>query len=148
MWFSATIPSHLYADVHIPASEVEQGDLWDTRCWEMMYLVFRDFVLYFVLRQTMPALRLFSNFINDEPTWRDLEQLLKGFARFIIRDQTSCLRQTRARATSLQDALTAEIMMLKNLHKRGSSISYMSCIDILNLDQQRPLLKKQRLHRH
>ena len=148
MWFSATIPSHLYADVHYPASEVEQGDLWDTRCWEMMYLVFRDFVLFFVLRQTMPALRLFSNFINDEPTWRDLEQLLKGFARFIIRDQTSCLRQPCARATSLHDALTAEIMMLKNLHKRGSNISYMSCSEILKLDQQRPLLKKQRLHRH
>ena len=147
---SGQILSDVYAELKMPvAGDVEQGSEWDVRFWEMIYTVFRDFVLYFVASKTMKSLKLYSNFINEEPTWRDLEELLRGFGPFIAQDKgegvDTCVGE---RACALERGLLREVLWLKNLHRHGTSGAHLPCSEVVKVDRELPRVKRLRLHRH
>ena len=139
------IPAEVYASLKI--SGVEQGEEWNSRCWEMMYLVMRDFVLYFVMSKSMSTLRLFANFLNEEPTWKDMLELLTGLQPFIERDKASGMSELSSRARMLEHELECEIVLLKNLYNRSLGASRASFREGVELERQVPLFKRQRLHR-
>jgi hypothetical protein len=128
---------------------VEKGVEWEVRFWETTYTVFRDFVLYFINSKSMATLRLFSNFINEEPTWLDLSELLRGFAPFIAQDKAvgvdTCVAE---RACALELGIQREVLWLKNLHRRGKRAAFLPCSEMVELDRQIPRVKDLRLHRH
>jgi hypothetical protein len=113
----------------------------------MMYLVMRDFVLYFVMSKSMSTLRLFANFLNEEPTWKDMLELLTGLQPFIERDKASGMSELSSRARMLEHELECEIVLLKNLYNRSLGASRASFREGVELERQVPLFKRQRLHR-
>lgn len=140
--------SDVYGELKLPGTDVEQGSEWDVRFWEMIYTVFRDFVLYFVASKTMKSLKLYSNFINEEPTWRDLEELLRGFGPFIAHDKQGADACVGERARALEGGLSREVLWLKNLHRHGTSGAHLPCSEVVTVDRQLPRVKRLRLHRH
>ena len=86
---------------------------WFGVCWEVIYMVYRDFVTYFVTTGTFGRLHLFSNFGNEKPSHVQLEELLFRFRPFIVRDLQVPLRA--ARATALFYGLNDEARLLRCL---------------------------------
>lgn len=129
------------------AAAADDDDDWSVRFWRTTYTIFRDFVLYFVNSKTMERLLIFSNFINDEPTWKDLEQLLRGFAPFVVKDKAGVDARVAERATMLEVRLHKEALWLKNLHRDGARVESLPTDALIELVRQVPLVKSLRLHR-
>jgi len=86
---------------------------WFGVCWEVIYMVYRDFVTYFVATRSFGRLRLFSNFANEKPSHVQLEELLFRFRPFIIRDLQ--VESRAARAEALFYGLNDEARILRCL---------------------------------
>ena len=86
---------------------------WFGVCWEVIYMVYRDFVTYFVATRSLGRLRLFSNFANEKPSHVQLEELLFRFRPFIIRDLQ--VESRAARAEALFYGLNDEARILRCL---------------------------------
>ena len=116
--------------------------------WAPLYLVFRDFLLYFVTSKTLATLKMFSNFFNEEPTWRDLTALLRAFKPYIEHDKDSVKREANYRAAALEASLQREILGLKNFHYRCSNVHHARCAELIELDKRVSDVKRPRLHRY
>lgn len=109
---------------------------------DVIYRVFRDFVLHF----SRKSLRLCLNFFNQEPTWRDLSELIKAFHPFFLTDKNTpgsgC-----DRAFALDQDLQNEYLFLRNLYYRSTRVSSMRCSDMITLDAQTERVRALRIHR-
>lgn len=105
------------ADDHNADDDDDNDEEWDDRFWRTIYIIYRDYVLYFVNSGKMERLLLFSNFINEEPTAKDLEDLLDGFAQFIAEDRNGGDAGVAERAKALQIGIAREGIFLRGLHQ-------------------------------
>ena len=120
---------------------------WDVSFWRTIYLVFRDFLTYAVMSKTCPSLRLFANFVNDDPTWQDVEFFLTSFKPFLDIDKSSPSSNISARAVALERELIREIKLSKTMLKMGSSVGELNCRQLIAFDKVTENFKKQKLHR-
>ena len=137
------LPPHEYAAHVSPACENEE--LWSDACWEMIYMVYRDFMTYFVKTQSFARLRLFSNFTNDRPCYENLEELLYKFRPFILRDMK--LKQVCTRASALFYGLQNEYHGLRNLHKNGLRLDRLRNSTLKEYDSRKTLFLSKTVHR-
>ena len=134
---------HEYAAHSSPAC----GDnvAWSELCWEMIYMVYRDFMTYFVETQSFERLRLYSNFMNDIPRFGKLEELMFKFRPFIVRDMK--LPGMRFRASVLFYGLQAEYCCLRNLYKTYLRKNRLNESDSEKYDLERLAFLSKSVHR-
>ena len=134
---------HEYAAHSSPAC----GDnvAWSELCWEMIYMVYRDFMTYFVETQSFERLRLYSNFMNDIPRFGKLEELMFKFRPFIVRDMK--LPGMRFRASVLFYGLQAEYCCLRNLYKTYLRKNRLNESDFEKYDLERLAFLSKSVHR-
>ena len=136
------LPPHEYAS-HV-FSVCESGE-WSEICWEMIYMVYRDFITYFVKTQSFARLRLFSNFTNDSPRFVNLEELLCKFRPFIVRDMK--MSSMCNRASALFYCLQAEYCCLRNLFRNGIRTTPLRASNLIEYEENRHGFLTKSVHR-
>jgi hypothetical protein len=138
------LPPHEHASNASSSSVCDNVELWSETCWEMIYMVYRDFMTYFVETQSFERLRLFSNFTNDSPHFIYLEELLYRFRPFIVRDMNS---SACARASALFYGLQAEYRCLRGLFQRGIQMNRLCPSDLVKYHTDHDVFISKCVHR-
>ena len=135
------------ADDNDDDNDVDNDEEWDDRFWRTIYIIYRDYVLYFVNSGKMERLQLFSNFFNEEPTAKDLEDLLYGFAQFIAEDRNGGDAGVAERAKALQRGIAREAIFFRELHQLETIREDLTTDQRQELSRQIWRVKSLRLHR-
>jgi len=104
---------------------------WSETCWEMIYMVYRDFATCLIKTKRFPHLRVYSNLTNDRPSYDNLEDLLVRFKPFLLRDMKLRKKGISDRAVDLFYGMEAEYTVLRDFAIIGFKIYNRTNVDLL-----------------